>query len=265
MNRLILDDFQKKDNKFVPYIMAGDPSLEASIDIALTLQSAGVDALEWGVPFSDPLADGPVIQTAGERARKGGMTILKAIEGVKEARKRGLTIPVILFTYINPVLAVGEDVIVKEMKQAEIDGLLIPDLPIEESESIRSLCKSSGISLISLVTLSSKQRMEKISSYGEGFLYFVSSYGVTGTRESFSEDISSTIKQLKSFSTVPVLVGFGISTRKHVEYFNSFSDGVIVGSALVNLIAEKEELLKDEKTRAEAVQEINSFVTKLIS
>ncbi|ADU30142.1 tryptophan synthase subunit alpha [Evansella cellulosilytica] len=265
MNRLLKEDFQSKRNKFVPYIMAGDPSMEATIDIALALQDAGVDAIEWGIPFSDPLADGPVIQAAGERARSNGMNIIKAIEGVKEARRKGLTIPVILFTYVNPVLAYGEDNLIEEMKSADIDGLLIPDLPIEESEKIRISCKDNGISFISLVTLSSKSRLEKICTQGDGFIYFVSSLGVTGTRNQFSEDLSSSIAAVKEFTSVPVLIGFGISKKEHVQSFNQISDGVIVGSALVSFIGTRNQELLCENDRKKAVDDIKEFVVELIS
>ncbi|MDG5787589.1 tryptophan synthase subunit alpha [Evansella sp. AB-P1] len=265
MNRLLSNEFKNKSNRFVPYIMAGDPSIDVTIDIALALEDAGVDAIEWGVPFSDPLADGPVIQAAGERARDKGMNIIKAIDGVKEARRRGLTVPVILFTYINPVLAYGEEVIISKLKEAQIDGILIPDLPIEESESIQRLCKQYDKSLIYLITLSSKSRMEKIAREGEGFLYFVSSLGVTGSRESFSKQIDQSINDVKSYTDVPVLVGFGISKREHVKYFHSISDGVIVGSALVNFIGEKKGALLDSSQKEIAINEIKGFVVELIS
>ncbi|WP_416149721.1 tryptophan synthase subunit alpha [Salipaludibacillus sp. HK11] len=265
MNRLKQDAFKSKQDKFVPYMMSCDPSYEASIDVALTLQDAGVDAIEWGVPFSDPLADGPVIQEAGDRARKAGGSIRKALEGMKQARKQGLTVPVILFTYVNPVLSVGYKEIVEEMKLADIDGILIPDLPFEESEELRELCHEANISLISLVAPSSSTRMEKISRFGDGFLYYVTSLGVTGTRQSFSEQVSESIKELKKTATVPVLAGFGISTRDQVRHFQTIADGVIVGSALVRFIAEREASLTDEKNKNVALQEIKEFVQELIS
>ncbi|MFA9556156.1 tryptophan synthase subunit alpha [Evansella sp. AB-rgal1] len=265
MNRLHAEEFLKKKSRFVPYIMAGDPSAESSIDIALTLQEAGVDALEWGVPFSDPLADGPVIQAAGDRARTAGMNIIVAIDSIKEARHRGLTIPVILFTYINPVLAHGEDVILAKMNEADIDGILIPDLPIEESNTVKQLCKQYGKSLISLVTLNSESRLQKIAKESDGFLYFVSSLGVTGTRENFAENLSQSIKDVKALTTVPVLVGFGISKKEHVQFFTDVSDGVIVGSALVKYIGERSSALQDENEKENAINEIKEFVLELIS
>ncbi|PYZ94519.1 tryptophan synthase subunit alpha [Salipaludibacillus keqinensis] len=265
MNKLTEERFQKKENRFVPYIMSCHPTYEASIEIALTLQEAGVDAIEWGVPFSDPLADGPVIQQAGDRARKAGGSLRKALEGMKEARQQGLQAPVVLFTYVNPVLSVGFEKVIEGMKEAEIDGILIPDLPFEESEELRKLCNEAGISLISLIAPSSSHRMEKISRLGDGFLYYVTSLGVTGTRQSFSDQISHSINELKKTATVPVLAGFGISTRDQVRHFQSIADGVIVGSALVRFIGEREQALLSENESKEALKEIKEFVQELIS
>lgn len=265
MNRLLQPQFQEKTKRFVPYIMSGDPNLAISVEIAFKLQEAGVDAIEWGVPFSDPLADGPVIQNAGDRARKAGNTILKAIDAIKEARKQGLFIPVVLFTYVNPVLYFGEEYIIRKLKDADIDGLLIPDLPIEESEQIRKLCKENGISFISLVTLSSATRMEKICRQSEGFVYFVSSLGVTGTRDNFSDKIKESIETAKKYTDVPILVGFGISKRDHVVYFNEMSDGVIVGSAIVKKIEELNEALLNDEKKENALQEIKQLVLELTS
>ncbi|MCR6106587.1 tryptophan synthase subunit alpha [Salipaludibacillus agaradhaerens] len=265
MNRLTADTFRTSNDKFVPYIMSCDPSYEASIEIALALQEAGVDAIEWGVPFSDPLADGPVIQEAGERARASGGSLSKAVEGIKEARRRGLTLPVVLFTYVNPVLSIGNDRLVDQMKDADIDGLIIPDLPFEESRDLRELCGSADISLISLIAPSSKHRMKKICELGDGFLYFVTSLGVTGTREHFSDELENTLQEVTSYSNVPVLAGFGISTRDHVRFFQTVADGVIVGSALVRFIAEREKELSSPIKKENALSEIKQFVQQLIS
>jgi len=265
MNRLKHEQFQNKEKRFVPYMMSCDPSYEASIDVALTLQEAGVDAIEWGVPFSDPLADGPVIQKAGQRAKKAGGNLRRSLEGMKQARLRGLTVPVVLFTYVNPVLSLGYKEVVEAMTEADIDGILIPDLPFEESDELRELCQTANISLISLIAPSSSTRMEKISRLGDGFLYYVTSLGVTGTREKFSEQVSVSIKQLKKTASVPVLAGFGISTRDQVRYFQSIADGVIVGSALVQFISDRESSLQNEKNKKIALLEIKEFVQELIS
>lgn len=265
MNRLKQASFQHKEERFVPYMMSCDPSFETSIEVALTLQEAGVDAIEWGVPFSDPLADGPVIQKAGQRAQKAGGNLRRSFEGMKQARQKGLTVPVILFTYVNPVLSIGYKEVVEAMTEADIDGILIPDLPFEESDELRKLCNEANISLISLIAPSSSHRMEKISRLGDGFLYYVTSLGVTGTRQSFSDEVSDSIKELKKTATVPVLAGFGISTRDQVRYFQSIADGVIVGSALVQFIADRESSLLDENNKNLALLEIKEFVQELIS
>lgn len=265
MNRLTDAAFQNLESRFVPYIMSSHPSYESSIDIALTLEEAGVSAIEWGVPFSDPLADGPVIQDAGDHARAAGGSLRQAIRGAKEARERGLTVPLVLFTYVNPVLSVGFEEVIEMMKDADMDGILIPDLPFEESEELRAFCNNRGISLISLVAPSSRNRMKKISSLGDGFIYYVTSLGVTGTRENFADELAQTIKELKSTSTVPVLAGFGISTREHVKYFEGIADGVIVGSALVRFITERSSQLQEEKSKEHALEEISSFIKNLTS
>jgi tryptophan synthase alpha chain len=263
MNRLTDQAFQEQEKRFVPYIMSSYPSYDSSIEIALTLEKAGVTAIEWGVPFSDPLADGPVIQEAGEHARKQGGSLRKAVEGAAEARNKGLTVPLVLFTYVNPVLSVGYKEVLELMKRAGMDGILIPDLPFEESDELRKLCNEYRISLISLVAPSSRNRMEKISSLGDGFIYYVTSLGVTGTREDFSEDLRGSISELKKTAAVPVLAGFGISNNEQVRYFQDIADGVIVGSALVRFISERSEELEHPEKRAASLEEISDFIKEL--
>ncbi|AOM82814.1 tryptophan synthase subunit alpha [Salisediminibacterium beveridgei] len=265
MNRLNNEAFTKATKRFVPYMMSSDPSPEVSVDIALTLQEAGVEALEWGVPFSDPLADGPVIQEAGQRALKRGGSLTKALSTMKDARERGLTLPTVLFTYVNPVLSFGFEKLVQEMGEAGFDGLLIPDLPYEESHSYREYCQKHDLSLIPLVAPSSRSRVEKICKDADGFVYYVTSLGVTGTRQEFSETLKAEIETVKSFSRVPVLAGFGISTPEHVSFFQKIADGAIVGSALVRKIGSLEEDLLDPERKHGALNEIKGFVQELIS
>ncbi|PTL40362.1 tryptophan synthase subunit alpha [Alkalicoccus saliphilus] len=265
MNRLAENNFTHAEKRFVPYIMSSHPTYEASIDIALTLEEAGVSAIEWGVPFSDPLADGPVIQEAGEEARKEGGSLRQALKGAAEARERGLTVPLVLFTYINPVLSIGYKEVLEKMNAAGMDGILIPDLPFEESDELRNLCHEYGISLISLVAPSSGTRMEKISRLGDGFIYYVTSLGVTGARENFAEKLEETINELKKTAEVPVLAGFGISKKEHVRYFQEIADGAIVGSALVKFISERAEVLRSSTRKEAALEEIRSFITELNS
>ncbi|GEL07403.1 tryptophan synthase subunit alpha [Salisediminibacterium halotolerans] len=265
MNRLTQPGFQTKDALFVPYMMSGDPTMDASTDIAVALQEAGADALEWGVPFSDPLADGPVIQEAGKRAQKTGGNLPQALAGMKEARKKGLHIPAVLFTYVNPVLTYGVEALIHDMKESGFDGILIPDLPYEESTDWREKFLENGLSLVPLIAPSSQNRTEKISKSADGFLYYVTSLGVTGERTSFSEKIADDIAAIQNFTEVPVLAGFGITTNEHVRHFQSIADGAIVGSAIVKEIGKEEEALLDSRTRADAVKRIKSFVEALIS
>ncbi|MDT8860004.1 tryptophan synthase subunit alpha [Alkalihalobacillus sp. MEB130] len=250
---------------FIPFITAGDPSADATIDIALTLEEAGASILELGIPYSDPLADGPTIQAASKRALQGGMSLEKALQLVPEMRKRGLTIPVIIFTYFNPLLQYGEERFVNEASELGIDGLLVPDLPYEESEQLDQMCEQNGLSLISLVAPTSQQRMVKIAERAKGFLYCVSSLGVTGVRNELDPRVYEFLKTVREASSIPTAVGFGISSAEQVKIMQEHADGVVVGSALVNVIGEQKEALNNEKTRPEALGIIKKFVSSLIS
>jgi tryptophan synthase alpha chain len=228
--------FEELQNKpkplFIPFIMAGDPTPEDTVDTALILQEEGADVLELGIPYSDPLADGPVIQEAAKRAK--GMTIGKAMELVGEMRKHGLEIPVLIFTYINPFLRLGEERFFQLAKENDIDGLLIPDLPFEESESLRENCRAEAISFISLVApTTSPKRLFQIAQEAQGFLYCVSSLGVTGVRKDFHPETKRLLQEAKSFTNIPVALGFGISTREQFIEVGEICDGVIIGSSLI--------------------------------
>lgn len=253
------------DKLFIPFIMAGDPSPELTIDIALALQEGGASILEVGVPYSDPLADGPVIQQAAIRALENGMTLAKAIRLVSEMRAKGLTIPVIIFTYYNPVLQLGEELLFSLLKENEVDGILIPDLPFEESRGLADQCESAGLSLISLVAPTSNERIEKIAASAQGFLYCVSSLGVTGVRKDLNNDIYVFLQQVTKHSRVPIAVGFGISNPEQVKALEPHCDGVIVGSALVKMIEGERKVLLNEKTKEKALSSIKTFVHSLIS
>ncbi|KHF40330.1 tryptophan synthase subunit alpha [Halalkalibacter okhensis] len=250
---------------FIPFITAGDPSAEATIEIALALEEAGATILELGIPYSDPLADGPTIQAASKRALKGGMSLEKALKLVPQMRKSGLTIPVIIFTYFNPLLQYGEERFVNEAAELGIDGLLVPDLPYEESEHLAQLCEDHHLSFISLVAPTSKQRMLKIAERSKGFLYCVSSLGVTGVRNELDPRVYDFLKTVREASKIPTAVGFGISSNEQVKVMREHADGVVVGSALVAVIGEREEALKNKETRNSALYEIKKFVTSLIS
>ncbi|MBP3950598.1 tryptophan synthase subunit alpha [Bacillus suaedae] len=250
---------------FIPFITAGDPSEEATIDIALTLQEAGASILELGIPYSDPLADGPTIQAASKRALTHGMSLEKALNLVPQMRKRGLSIPVIIFTYVNPLMQYGERRIAEEAAHHGIDGFIVPDLPYEESEEFADVCNEYDLSLVLLVAPTSKQRMIKIAERSQGFLYCVSSMGVTGARADFDPKVYDFLKTVREASKIPTAVGFGISTPEHVKSMREHSDGVVVGSALVAKIGELEEQLLDHNSRPSALNEIKTFVSSLIS
>ncbi len=250
---------------FIPFIMAGDPTPDLTIELALLLEESGANILEIGVPYSDPLADGPVIQQSALRALDHGMNLKKAISLVSKMRNRGLTIPVIIFTYYNPVLQLGEENVLKLMKENDIDGILIPDLPYEESRSLAKRCDDENMPLISLVAPTSNKRIEQIAKVANGFLYCVSSLGVTGVRNEFNENIYEFLQEVRKHSNVPVAVGFGISSSQQVKQLQPYCDGIIVGSALVKMIESKKTEILDSTTKEKAFLEIKTFVQTLVS
>lgn len=220
---------------FVPYIMAGDGGLETLKEKLLFLQESGADAIEIGIPFSDPVADGPTIQRAGIRALNQGTTLKKVLEDIKVYQKE-LSIPMILMTYLNPLIAFGIEKFSKEAGKAGISGCIIPDLPIEEEDFILSSLEGENISLIRLVTLTTPaERIKEIAKRSTGFIYAVTISGTTGTRSRFSEDLGTFLSSVKNESSVPVLAGFGVSTAEQVEEVCKYCDGVIVGSKIVEL------------------------------
>lgn len=245
---------------FIPFITAGDPSGDATIDIALTLQKAGASIIELGIPYSDPLADGPTIQAASKRALQHGMSLEKALKLVPKMRERGLTIPVIIFTYVNPLIQYGEKRIVEEAAHYGIDGFIVPDLPYEESEEFANLCNQFDLSLVLLVAPTSKERMVKIAQRSQGFLYCVSSLGVTGARSHFDPRVYDFLKTVREASSIPTAVGFGISTPEQAKVMREHSDGVVVGSALVSKIGDLEQQLLSSETRPEALKEIEEYI-----
>ncbi|WJE16623.1 tryptophan synthase subunit alpha [Halobacillus sp. ACCC02827] len=229
----------KTEDLFIPFIVAGDPAPQYTIDFALRLQAEGADILELGVPYSDPLADGPTIQRAAKRALKSGMSLRKAIELVPALRDNGVEIPVVIFTYYNPVLQIGHKDFFDKLEANGVEGVLIPDLPYEESAEVRSMAEERGIEFISLVAPNSDQRIKQIAENAKGFLYCVSSLGVTGERNDMSGEALSFIEKVREHSKVPVAVGFGISTNEHVKLVRHHADGVIIGSKIIRLIEEE--------------------------
>lgn len=264
MNRIV-EQFKKQSKLFIPFITAGDPSPDATVDIALALEEAGADMIELGVPYSDPLADGPTIQRASARALAHGITIVDVIALAGRMRQKGIVIPLILFTYYNPILQYGLEKTLQLMDENGMNGLIVPDLPVEESGELKALSSKYNKALISLVAPTSASRIEKIASQAEGFVYCVSSLGVTGVRDRLSEGIEEFIKCVKTYTRVPVAVGFGISKREQVETLAPYCDGIIVGSALVSLIEEEAQNLMDQRKRTESLHKIKMFVKDLRS
>lgn len=221
---------------FVPYIMAGDGGLEKLEPTILRLQELGVSAIELGIPFTDPVADGPTIELAGERALAQGTTLRKVIETLTTFADK-ITVPLVAMTYLNPILAYGVERFAADASRAGICGLIVPDMPMEEMGIIHPPLKDSGIALIQLISLTSPaDRIAKLAKASEGFIYAVTVNGITGARAEFATDLAKHFEQLKAVSTIPVLAGFGISTAEHVAKFGAFADGVIVGSKIVDAL-----------------------------
>lgn len=224
------------DRAFVPYIMAGDGGLEALKTTILRLQAIGVTAIEVGIPFTDPVADGPTIELAGQRALQNGTT-LKSVLATLTSFAQEITVPLVAMTYLNPILAYGAEKFARDAKQAGIYGVIIPDMPLEERDIIYSALQQEEIALIQLISLTSPaERIEKLAAASEGFIYAVTVNGITGARSNFANELEAHFAKLKAASTIPVLAGFGISTPEHVKKFASFSDGVIVGSKIVDAL-----------------------------
>ena len=234
-----------KNNKklaLMPFIMAGDPNLEITSKILLKLQENGADLIELGIPYSDPLADGPIIQLSASRALKSGTTPIKVI-GILKSLKGELNIPVILFTYLNPLLCFGFEQFCEMASNAGVSGLIIPDLPLEEAHKFSEIVSSYFMDLILLVAPTTPfERMKKITNHTRGFTYLVSVTGVTGERNTMENRVENLIAKLKEITTNPVAVGFGISTPEHVNKVRDWgADGVIIGSAFVKRISNSKE------------------------
>lgn len=232
----IKDAFNEK-KAFIPFITGGDPDLETTGKLLLAMQEAGADLIEIGVPFSDPVAEGPVIQEADDRALKGGCTTDGLFDLVTSLKDK-LTVPVVFMTYINPVFSYGTDRFLDRCNEAGICGIIVPDVPFEEKDEIAVSCKEHGIELVSMIAPTSMDRIRSIAKEAEGFLYCVSSLGVTGVRQEITTDVASMVKTAKEVSDIPCAVGFGISTPEQAEKMAKVSDGAITGSAIVRIIAE---------------------------
>ena len=227
----------KNGKAFIPFITCGDPDLETTGKIVREMEKAGADLIELGIPFSDPTAEGPVIQGANIRALAGGITTDKIFAFVRELRK-DVTVPLVFMTYANVVFSYGTERFVKACAEIGIDGLILPDVPFEEKDEFAPVCKEHGIDFISLIAPTSADRIAMIAKEAEGFVYLVSSLGVTGMRSEIRTNLNEIAAKIRENTDTPCAIGFGISTPEQAAALADSADGVIVGSAIVKLIAE---------------------------
>lgn len=220
---------------FIAFVTCGDPDLETTAAVVRAAVENGADLIELGIPFSDPTAEGPVIQGANIRALSGGVTTDKIFAFVKELR-RDVNVPMVFMTYANVIFSYGTERFMKACREIEIDGLILPDLPFEEKEEFLSVCHEYGVDLISLVAPTSENRIAMIAKEAEGFLYIVSSLGVTGTRSEIKTDLKSIVDVVRQNTDLPCAIGFGISTPEQAKKMADISDGAIVGSAIIKLL-----------------------------
>ncbi|HEY2444648.1 MAG TPA: tryptophan synthase subunit alpha [Rhizomicrobium sp.] len=246
---------------FIPFITAGDPDLEASFAILEKLAGAGADLIELGVPFSDPMADGPAIQASSQRALAGGMTLARVLDLVRRFRSRDAETPLVLMGYYNPIHAFGTARFAKEASHAGVDGLIIVDLPPEEDEVLRIPAAAQSLDIIRLATpTADERRLDAILDGAGGFVYYVSITGVTGTKSVTPDDVRRAVARLKARAKLPVAVGFGIRTPEQAAEIAGFADGAVVGSAIVDRIAQgREKRMK----RAALVRDVTEFCTAL--
>ena len=238
---------------FIPFITCGDPDLETTTAAVRAAVENGADLIELGIPFSDPTAEGPVIQGANLRALKGGVTTDRIFGLVRDLR-RDVTVPLVFMTYANVVFSYGTERFLAACREAGIDGLILPDVPFEEREEFLPFCRRCGVDLISLIAPTSAHRIAMIAREAEGFLYIVSSLGVTGTRSEITTDLAAMVEVVRQNTAIPCAVGFGISTPEQAKRMAEVSDGAIVGSAIVRLL---------EQYGKDAPQQIGAYVREM--
>ncbi|MCX8011670.1 MAG: tryptophan synthase subunit alpha [Desulfobacterota bacterium] len=260
MNRIseVFQQLKSEGKKaLITYITVGDPSLPVSREVVKQLIENGADMLELGVPFSDPTADGQVIQAASQRALKRGTNLNNVLELAKEIRNYS-SVPIILFSYYNPLFIVGEEEVTRKAKEAGIDGVLVVDLPYEECEELKKYTDQANLDLIFLLApTTTESRVKMITQKARGFLYYISMTGVTGSALSGEDEIAAGIQRIKKYTELPVAVGFGISTPEQAQTLGRFAEGVVVGSALVRIIE------KYQDTPSQLLKEVGKFVDRL--
>ncbi len=243
----------EKGKAFIPFITCGDPDLDTTATAVRAAVDAGADLVELGIPFSDPTAEGPTIQGANLRALTGGVTTDKIFDLVRDLRK-DVTVPLVFMTYSNVIFSYGAERFISTCGEIGIDGLILPDLPFEEKEEFLPACDKYGVDLISLIAPTSDNRIAMIAKEAKGFIYLVSSLGVTGTRTQITTDLASIVRVIRENTDVPVAIGFGISTPEQAKKMAEVSDGAIVGSAIVKLF---------EKYGKDAPEHVGAFVKSM--
>ena len=236
MSKKIADAF-KNGKAFIGFVTAGDPDLEVSEQIMISMANGGCDLIEIGIPFSDPIAEGPVIQEANLRSLSQGTTTDKVFELTKRVSAQ-VDIPLVYMTYLNVLFKYGYDRFLQKAKDAGISGVIIPDLPFEEKNELQSVAEKYDIDVVSLIAPTSENRIKMLAKDAKGFIYTVSSLGVTGARKEITTDLNTIVNHIKEVTDVPVAIGFGISTSEQAKEFSQLADGIIIGSAIVNIVAE---------------------------
>lgn len=253
MNR-IQSAFQDK-KAFIGFVTAGDPTLDKTQEFVLEMERAGAALVELGVPFSDPIAEGPVIQDANLRALGAGCTTDKLFDMVANLRKK-TQIPLVFLAYANSLYKYGYEKFCKRCAEVGIDGVIIPDMPFEEKQELVPVAQENKVAVISLIAPTSQERIQMIAREAEGFIYVVSSLGVTGVRDNITTDVEKIVKTIRDVTDTPVAVGFGISRKEQVTEYTTIADGAIVGSAIVKLVAQYGE---------DAAPKINEYVSAMVS
>ena len=238
---------------FIPFITCGDPDLSTTEQIVREAVRNGADLIELGIPFSDPTAEGPVIQGANIRALAGGVTTDRVFDLVRSLRK-DISTPMVFMTYANVVFSYGAEKFLSTCQEIGMDGIILPDLPFEEKDEFQPLCKKYGVDLISLIAPTSHERIAMIAKEAEGFLYIVSSLGVTGTRSEITTDLASIVQVVRQYTDIPCAIGFGISTPEQARSMAQLSDGAIVGSAIIKLI---------EQHGPDAAEAVGAYVRRM--
>ena len=250
----IAEAFKKHPKAFIPFITSGDPDLETTKKLVLAMAEAGAAIVELGIPFSDPVAEGLVIQEADTRALKNGCTTDKIFTMIKEIRQVS-NVPLVFLTYINPIFTYGVDKFYAQCQAAGVDGTIVPDVPFEEKGEILGACQKYGVDLISLIAPTSDDRIQMIAKEAQGYIYIVSSLGVTGVRREITTDIGAMVEKIREVSKVPCAVGFGIATPEQATKMATLSDGAIVGSAIVKLCTQY---------GRECVEPVKAYVSKMV-